>query len=169
VRLLTNVCGHPASSARSGRLNPQLSPKLQDIILKCLEKNPENRYQLAKELGVDLRADLKRLKRDTDSSHAAALSGVAAAARARPWWRRRTALADSGVALAALLALGTCVCCLPRAGHRFGGGAAICQRQCRPCLQQRSAAAKPSQQRLKLPSAYCPACTCHSCGLCLAT
>jgi eukaryotic-like serine/threonine-protein kinase len=36
-------------------LQPRLSPRLADIILKCLEKDAENRYQSAKELQVDLR------------------------------------------------------------------------------------------------------------------
>ncbi len=38
-----------------GQLNPQVSPELARIIGKCLEKEPENRYQSAKELAVDLR------------------------------------------------------------------------------------------------------------------
>jgi eukaryotic-like serine/threonine-protein kinase len=45
------------------RLNPTVPPKLEDIISKLLEKDRELRYQSAGEL----RGDLKRLKRDTDS------------------------------------------------------------------------------------------------------
>jgi serine/threonine protein kinase/Tol biopolymer transport system component len=47
------------------RLNPDVPPKLEDIINKCLEKDRELRYQHAS----DVRSDLKRLKRDTDSQH----------------------------------------------------------------------------------------------------
>jgi eukaryotic-like serine/threonine-protein kinase len=36
-------------------INSAISPRLEDIIVKCLEKNPGDRYQSAKELAVDLR------------------------------------------------------------------------------------------------------------------
>jgi len=36
-------------------MNRKLPPKLEEIVLKCLEKDPEDRYQSAKEIAVDLR------------------------------------------------------------------------------------------------------------------
>lgn len=60
------------------RLNPDLPPKLEEIINKALEKDRKLRYQNAS----DLRADLARLKRDSDSGRtiAAAVPEVPAPA-----------------------------------------------------------------------------------------
>src|SRR6266849_1136096 len=46
------------------RLNPDVPPKLEEIINKCLEKDRNLRYQHAS----DIRTDLQRLKRDTEST-----------------------------------------------------------------------------------------------------
>jgi len=52
------------------RLNPNLPPKLEDIINRALEKDRDLRFQHA----VDMKAELLRLKRDLDSGRSAAAS-----------------------------------------------------------------------------------------------
>jgi eukaryotic-like serine/threonine-protein kinase len=54
------------------RLNPDLPPKLEEIINKSLEKERNLRYQHAS----DIRTDLQRLKRDTDFGRSAAVATV---------------------------------------------------------------------------------------------
>jgi eukaryotic-like serine/threonine-protein kinase len=58
------------------RLNPEVAPELERIINKALEKDRRLRYQTAS----DLEADLKRLKRDTDSGRSAAVSAAVVSA-----------------------------------------------------------------------------------------
>ena len=62
------------------RLNPELPPELERIINKCLEKDRELRYQHAS----DIRSDLKRLKRDTDSGRSGVVSEVTSAGSIAP-------------------------------------------------------------------------------------
>jgi len=89
------------------RLNPKIPPKLQEIILKALDKERDLRYHSS----AELRTDLKRLKREIDSglraSEEASTSSsgelVAASLSSRypsqdvevstqPWWRGRLAV-----------------------------------------------------------------------------
>ncbi len=65
------------------RLNPDLRPELERIINKPLEKDRNLRYQGA----AELRADLQRLKRDTDSGRSAAVSAVPEQEPAEPFGR----------------------------------------------------------------------------------
>jgi non-specific serine/threonine protein kinase len=62
------------------RLNAELPARLEEIINKALEKDRGMRYQSVSEL----RTDLRRLKRDTDSGRAARVSGQAVEAPPRP-------------------------------------------------------------------------------------
>ena len=77
------------------RLNPDVPLKLEEIINKCLEKDRHFRYQHAS----DVRTDLQRLKRDSDSSGARAAPSMVPAPRRYAWllWSLVALLVVAGV------------------------------------------------------------------------
>src|SRR5437868_6459110 len=79
------------------RLNPDLPPKLEDIIGKALEKDRNLRYQHA----ADIRTDLQRLKRDTDTGRAVAASSGSVVAAHDSGSRPVAPVAPSGSSSAA--------------------------------------------------------------------
>jgi TolB-like protein/Flp pilus assembly protein TadD len=83
------------------RLNPEIPVEVERIINKALEKDRELRYQSA----AEMRSDLKRLRRETESAVLSAKSGVVAAAPARKRRGTRTAVWASVSALALMLAV----------------------------------------------------------------
>ena len=96
------------------RLNPDLPDELARIITKALEKDRDMRYQNASEL----RTDLKRLKRDTDSGRAVAAaveSAVGAPSALLPGWWRKSAILLGGVAILAAAIIGYWLSRPPRA------------------------------------------------------
>ncbi|HVP52333.1 MAG TPA: protein kinase [Terriglobales bacterium] len=116
------------------RLNPDLPPKLEDIISRALEKDRELRYQHAS----DMRSELQRLKRDTQSGFVAtgssgaipiassgtvavASSGAVAAAAAVPSSAAVTPPPASRSSPAAVSASSSAVAPLPVPGTVSGG------------------------------------------------
>ncbi|MGA8072584.1 MAG: protein kinase, partial [Candidatus Acidiferrales bacterium] len=90
--------GTPAAAVR---LNPDVPSKLEDIINRALEKDPKLRYQHASEM----RSELMRLKRDTESgrvSTGSAAQVAAEASAARSPVRRGLLAGIAAIALASL-------------------------------------------------------------------
>ena len=99
------------------QLNPQLPLKLQEVIEKLLEKDREIRYQSA----ADLRGDLKRLKRDTESgrkisssasgiprvvgSRIASQAGIGSSRVVAAARQNKISAAIAGIAIVAILAV----------------------------------------------------------------
>src|SRR3984885_1912873 len=84
------------------RLNPDLPPKLEELVNKALEKDCKLRYQSAAEISTDLR----RLKRDSDASRSAVAIGQADSKPTAKSTRFRWAAAAGATMVVVALAVG---------------------------------------------------------------
>jgi tetratricopeptide (TPR) repeat protein/predicted Ser/Thr protein kinase len=85
------------------RLNPDVAPKLEEVINKALEKDKKLRYQNA----ADVRTDLQRLKRDSDSGRAAVAAAEASVKlAASPTWFRWPVVTGATIVVIGLTAGG---------------------------------------------------------------
>jgi TolB-like protein len=101
---LSEILAHILNSQPEAiaRFNYDVPAELERIIRKCLEKEPENRYQSAKEL----RVDLLHLKRETESAHASVAEVADRSAVPGPAERRYSVRWLAGVGVAAIAVLG---------------------------------------------------------------
>ncbi|HYL65418.1 MAG TPA: protein kinase [Candidatus Methylomirabilis sp.] len=93
-------------------LNPKLSPELNNYISKALEKDRKLRYQSAGEM----RADLQRLKRDSDTGKTTAIKAAQNSSQAQVWG------VGIAVTVAALAALAFLYWGVKRQAPRNAGG-----------------------------------------------
>ncbi len=84
------------------RLNPEVPAKLEEVVNKALEKDRKLRYQSA----AEIRTDLQRLKRDSDSSRSAALTAEALVKPATKSTKFRRSVVTGATLLVVGLAVG---------------------------------------------------------------
>jgi serine/threonine-protein kinase len=93
-RLIDTILNHPPVTPRA--VNARVSPDLERIVLKCLEKDPTLRYQSATDVGVDLR------RLGTPSGEAAVSPAVSPGSK----WRAMGVMAALGGAAVLVLLIG---------------------------------------------------------------